>query len=355
MADIVLGIGTSHTPMLSLPPEMWSAYAEGDRKNPELCAPPDGQAMSYEDLLERADPKIAEGISPEKFRVQYDACQKALNTLVKTLEEVKPDVLVIVSDDQDEILFEDNMPAFSVYWGDTYHLLPLDLPESAPAAMKSAAWGYGDSDWEVPVASGLGRHVIEHMIENDFDVAHSRYMNAQYGGSVARRYPSDTPTGELDYDRYTEPRPFGMPHGYAFIVQRLLNNKPMPILPILQNIYPPNMPTPKRCYAFGQALHDAIESWDSNARVVVVASGGLSHFVVDEEIDRIVIKGLQEKDADTLRNLPRNRLVSASAEIRNWVTASAAMPHLNFELLDYVPVYRTPAGTGGGWTFGRWQ
>ncbi len=28
---------------------------------------------------------------------------------------------------------------------------------------------------------------------------------------------------------------------------------------------------------------------------------------------------------------------------------------LQFELVDYVPVYRTPANTGGGWAFGRWQ
>jgi hypothetical protein len=28
---------------------------------------------------------------------------------------------------------------------------------------------------------------------------------------------------------------------------------------------------------------------------------------------------------------------------------------LDFELLDYVPVYRTPANTGGGWAFGRWD
>ena len=26
-----------------------------------------------------------------------------------------------------------------------------------------------------------------------------------------------------------------------------------------------------------------------------------------------------------------------------------------FELVEYVPVYRTPAATGGGWGFARWQ
>jgi len=29
--------------------------------------------------------------------------------------------------------------------------------------------------------------------------------------------------------------------------------------------------------------------------------------------------------------------------------------HATRELLDYVPVYRTPAGTGGGWAFARWR
>jgi hypothetical protein len=28
---------------------------------------------------------------------------------------------------------------------------------------------------------------------------------------------------------------------------------------------------------------------------------------------------------------------------------------LNSELVDYVPVYRTPATIGGGWAFGRWK
>ena len=41
----------------------------------------------------------------------------------------------------------------------------------------------------------------------------------------------------------------------------------------------------KRCHAFGKSLAAAIGEWNSDARVAVVASGGLSHFVVDEEFD----------------------------------------------------------------------
>ena len=39
MAQIVLGIGTSHSPVLSLAPEMWEAYAQNDKRNPELLLP----------------------------------------------------------------------------------------------------------------------------------------------------------------------------------------------------------------------------------------------------------------------------------------------------------------------------
>ena len=47
MAEIVLGIGTSHTPLLSLPPEMWPEYARGDERNAELSYPPHGYVMSF--------------------------------------------------------------------------------------------------------------------------------------------------------------------------------------------------------------------------------------------------------------------------------------------------------------------
>ena len=40
-----------------------------------------------------------------------------------------------------------------------------------------------------------------------------------------------------------------------------------------------------------------------------------------------------------------------------WVALGGAMhdTSLKMELLAYVPVYRTPAATGGGWAFARWR
>ena len=50
-----------------------------------------------------------------------------------------------------------------------------------------------------------------------------------------------------------------------------------------------------------------------------MASGGLSHFVVDEELDRRVMCALETGDAATLRAIPRPALKSGSSEILNWV------------------------------------
>ena len=86
-------------------------------------------------------------------------------------------------------------------------------------------------------------------------------------------------------------------------------------------------------------------------QVGVLASGGLSHFLVDEELDRAILKALADKDGDFLRNLPRNKLNAGSSEILNWVALAGASEHLDLDWFEYVPGYRTPAGTGTGLSF----
>jgi hypothetical protein len=358
MADIVLGLGTSHTPLLSLPPELWPAYARGDEGNPELAYPPHGWVMSYQEALDYLSPDIrARYRGPEVFQTQAEDCQRALDELARTLRAVQPDITVIISDDQDEWFFEDNMPALAVFWGDRVPLIPRRLrPGPEPEIARAIVRGYGDVPMDVPVASGFGRFLIEYLIEHDFDVAHMRYVKQPYGGQVARRYP--TRRGELDYVRETPAREQGLPHGMAFVIKRLFDNEPRPILPVLQNTcYPPNQPTPRRCFAMGQAIAAAVAAWPEPASVAIIASGGLSHFVVDEELDRTLLGALGRKDGAALCALPRQRLYSAASESLNWVALGGAMQStkLTMELLAYVPVYRTPAATGGGWAFARWQ
>src|SRR5262245_62489384 len=128
MADIVLGLGTSHTPMLTLPGDLWSAYAQRDARNPELAFPPDGVVMSYDEALRSVPAEVrARYRGPEPFLGQAQTCQRALDELSRSLREAAPDITIIVGDDQDEWFYEDNMPALSVYWGDTAPLVPRQV------------------------------------------------------------------------------------------------------------------------------------------------------------------------------------------------------------------------------------
>ena len=86
-----------------------------------------------------------------------------------------------------------------------------------------------------------------------------------------------------------------------------------------------------------------------------MASGGLTHFVITEEFDRMVLKALEDKDVDTLGALDRKMLNSGNSEIRNWIAVGAAAGDLEFNLIDYVPCYRSPAMTGCAMGFAQWS
>jgi 3-O-methylgallate 3,4-dioxygenase len=208
--------------------------------------------------------------------------------------------------------------------------------------------GYGQESGEYPIDAELGRYLIERLIEDDFDVAHSRYMHEEYGGTIG-------PAGYVEKPRVTQKRAQGMTHAYTFVTTRILKGKQIPLVPVTINTcYPPNQVTPKRAYALGRALRRAIEAWPSSKRVAVAASGGLSHFVVDEEIDWMALNAMKNRDAEAIAALPKERIDSAASEIRNWIAAAGACEHLTMEVVAYVAAYRTPAGTGGGWCCARW-
>jgi hypothetical protein len=148
----------------------------------------------------------------------------------------------------------------------------------------------------------------------------------------------------------------GMGHAFSFVYGRLLNGKTIPTVPIMVNTYyPPNQPTPKRCFDLGRAVRAAIETWPNDARVAVIGSGGLSHFVIDEELDHQILKAMQARDAEALSGLPQRRLNSGTSEVRNWISTAGAVEHLGMTLIDYVPCYRSPAGTGCAMGFAEWH
>jgi 3-O-methylgallate 3,4-dioxygenase len=350
MAKIVGGFGSSHSPLMSLHTgELWKIHSNNDLRNGELVMPPNGKRVTYEELLASADPAIAKVSNVDKFQERIDKLQEGLDEVQKRFSQVNPDVVVMIGDDQSEFFFDDNYPMINVYWGDSIKMVPRTIREDMSEAQKVSSRAYGTEERDYPVDSALGLHVIESLCDQDFDIGHTKYMKEEYGGSIG---PA---TWYLDHGRSTKPRKFGLPHAFAFPVVRWFDGKSPPIVPITINTcYPPNWIGPRRAYALGRAVRKAIEDWDSDKTVAVACSGGLSHFVVDEELDRIALKGMEEANGEILSSLPRVRLQSATTETLNWVAVAGAMGDTRMETIAYEPGYRTPAGTGCGCAVGHW-
>jgi 3-O-methylgallate 3,4-dioxygenase len=343
MAQIVAGFGSSHSPLMSLNGRLWAVHSNNDLTNRELVKPPYGKHVTYAELLASADPAIANVANVETYEHRVENIQNGLNALNHTFGQVDPDVVVMFGDDQNELFYFDNYPSIHVYWGDTIKMVPRRVPDTASEAAKVSSAAYGTEEHDYPVASDLGLHIIEYLSDHDFDIAHSRYMRPNYGGIIG---PS---TWYLDFPRETKPRPQGLGHAFAFPIVRWFSGKTPAIVPITINTcYPPNWISPRR------AVRDAILNWKSDLRVAIGTSGGLSHFVVDEELDRHALKGLTQADGQLLSSLPRVRLQSATTETLNWVATAGAMGDTKMEVVAYEPGYRTPAGTGCGCAVGQW-
>jgi OH-DDVA oxygenase/3-O-methylgallate 3,4-dioxygenase len=90
--------------------------------------------------------------------------------------------------------------------------------------------------------------------------------------------------------------------------------------------------------------------------VAVIGSGGMTHFVINEEFDRDLIAAIQRRDADFLKAIDPKLMKDGTSELLNWVSASGCLfgTKLAGELIDYVPCYRTEAGSGTAQGFLAW-
>lgn len=330
MARIVLGLGTSHSPLLTLDGSRWAERAADDLRSRSLNTS-DGRWLTYDQLRAEVGDRYASVSTREHFIAKAAICQSALDRLAAELAAAAPDIVVIIGDDQGELFSLSNMPAVSIFYGDKIVTRPRRIDASSPSWLPTVAKGYAmDQAHAFQGAPAFALDLIERLISNEVDV-----------GAAAR---------------VDDPQQAGFGHAYGFVVRRLFGDKPIPIVPILLNTYyPPNVPTPARCYDLGRHLRSAIESSQSAARVAIVASGGLSHFVVDEQLDRQVLAALLAGDKQVLRTLPPPALIGGSSEIRNWIALAGAIDGLQHQWHEYQPLYRTPAGSGIGVAFGTWR
>ena len=154
------------------------------------------------------------------------------------IAKVKPDVCIVV--------FNDHATAFSVDVVPTFAL-------GCASEFQPADEGWGPRP--VPVVQGhpaLASHIAQSVIQQDFDLTIVNKMDVDHGLTV----PLSLMCGELDPVR---------------------DAWPCPVIPFAVNVVQYPVPSGQRCFALGQAIRKAVESYDEDLNVHIWGTGGMSH------------------------------------------------------------------------------
>lgn len=330
MARLVAAFGSSHSIMLVSRREDWQhGFRQIDTKNAHYYDK-QGRKTDYQTLLAAAPAGAEAMVSLERMGERFDAAQAAMDALGRRILDARLDVLLIVGDDQTELFSTRNNPALAIYYGPTIRNTAREPASPGDPWVKSARmWRHEpEADREYPVKSDLAEWLIRQLCDRDFDIA-------ALDGLAPGQYEG---------------------HAFQFVHRRLLKGADLPVIPVILNTFdPPNQPTPRRCVALGKALRELVAAWPQHLRVGVIASGGLSHFVVDEVLDQQVIAAIRNKDSAALAAFDPQLLQAGSSEIRNWLVVGELARELDLEWVEYIPGYRSPALTGTGLCFAAWH
>jgi 3-O-methylgallate 3,4-dioxygenase len=319
VAKVVLGIGASHGSSTFAPPSTWEFYAERDRHR-----------RIYQTLLDRADGSLEALASPDRWEGYFAAGQHAQAVLNNIVDRAEPDVIVVFGDDQHEQFHDDNMPMFAIYRGESMSRGNRRRQRDIWAAEAAGASDEPADDSPLRIFDGapdLAEHLIAHLVEAGIDLTCSNALREDVG----------------------------LGHAFTHVAENIPHIGERAILPFMVNTYyPPNQPTAARCVELGRHVREAIELWDSGKRVAIMASGGLSHQTIDERLDRSLLDAFAHGDIAWLSSLPKETFEGGTSEILNWITVTSAMEGDRATVVDYIPAYRTPAGTGLAMGFVYW-
>jgi 3-O-methylgallate 3,4-dioxygenase len=298
MANLVGCVAMSHAPQLMLDPDHWTLLRNRESEN----------------LPDKPD---LEGESTEVKWAKWRGCMEAIATLRKKIEAYHPDVIIVVGDDQHENLIDDNMPPFTIFMGQeveaSVSLRYLNQPKS-------------ENRTKYRVDAKLAESLINGLMDEGFDPSYSK--QTRYEG--------------------------GLGHAFARVLKFLTPEANRSVVPVMVNTYYPPAPSAQRCVNFGQVMAGILKRLPTSQRIVIVASGGLSHTKIDEELDRQFIQALKQNDTDYMGAMPSSILVEGTSEIRNWIVTAAAA-NREGTLVDYFPLYRTRTGVGCAMGFAYWD
>jgi protocatechuate 4,5-dioxygenase, beta chain len=212
------------------------------------------------------------------------------------LKDNQPDVIFLV--------FNDHATAFSLEMIPTFAI-------GTAASYQPADEGWGPRP--VPMVQGhpeLAAHIAQSVIQEDFDLTIVNKMDVDHGLTV----PLSLMCGQQD------PK---------------LGAWPCPVIPFAVNVVQYPVPSGRRCFALGQAIRRAVESFDAPLNVQIWGTGGMSHQLqgpraglINKEWDQRFLDRLIAEPA-ALSQLPHIDYVreagSEGIELVMWLIARGAM------------------------------
>jgi len=154
------------------------------------------------------------------------------------MKDHRPDVIFLVFNDHATAFSLEMIPTFAIGTAESY----------APA---DEGWG----PRPVPAVQGhpvLASHIAQSVIQDDFDLTIVNKMDVDHGLTV----PLSLMCGAQD------------PKTGAW---------PCPVIPFAVNVVQYPVPSGRRCFALGQAIRRAVESFDEDLNVHIWGTGGMSH------------------------------------------------------------------------------
>ncbi len=332
MSKLCSVICTSHSPYLFASPEEWVEAREIRSANGGIS-----RDVPIDSLAENQE--------------KHARCMIALEVLRGELAKAKPDVIIILGDDQSEQFTFSNYPALEIFAGESYSGfkvsgkfgLPVPKRERADRPKTPEHWV------TTPGHPVVARYLITRLIEDGFDL----------GFSLSLPRPEE-----------------GIGHAFTRPYFYLLPEYDIPTVPFFVNCYYGPQPTARRCVELGHALRKAIDDMPGDLRVVVLGSGGLWHTpmnpnsILDSAFDEAMMDGVTRGDPETMAAYFDGRrpvvdpadpkslslasggtqmvlgLGGGTGETRNWIIAAAVADGLPGTMVDYVPVYASPVGLG---------
>ena len=228
-------------------------------------------------------------------------------------EAEKPDVVILIYNDHASAFDMRVIPTFAIGCADRFN--PAD-----------EGWG----PRPVPVVEGhadLAWHIAQSCVLDEFDITIINEMDVDHGLTV----PLSLMFGQVE-------------------------RWPVKVVPIAVNVvtYPP--PTGNRCWAFGEAIARAVESFDEDLNVQIWGTGGMSHQLqgpraglINKEWDNRFLDRLSGT-TDELRHMPHIEYLreagSEGIELVMWLIMRGALGRSAEQLhrFYHVPASNTAVG-----------